>query len=483
MAFNSLRFLSGPVVAFSLLLTFPSAHPQDAPDLTPEETHKIAEHEKSVKELEELSDKIGADVARMRALPFKDPVRKGIQSRGELREYLLKLMSVKQPKERFDAISRAYAILGLLPPGIDLQKMVLDILQQQVAGFYDPEAKALFLIDEWSFSQNAIIAHELTHAIQDQHYRLGSLPMEDETREDLAIAIRATVEGEGMLVMMLYLSETKALHLGMMDTLMGWGFRQFLEALNQPGMEMAWVGSQSLIPGMDPLDSIPMVLRESLVFPYLQGLAFVHKVWRKGGWEAVNALYQDLPQSTEQVMHLEKFFGQRDRPTLVEFADPKAFAPEGFRLDYHSVLGELYMSVLFRESLGDSAKSWAWAGWDGDHFLFFYHPETQQEFFLWATVWDSEQDAQEFTAEFSRLLAGRSQAQAEPGAAEKKETSEPGRGDAAPENLPTKPRVECRGAEVLILHGNVSSDILDHAAAKAWESRTLKECPIISSQK
>ncbi|MBI2190896.1 MAG: hypothetical protein HYU36_02785 [Planctomycetes bacterium] len=454
--------------------------PASAPDLTPEQVFQLEEKEQAVRRLEKLSEEIAADVARRRGLPFKSPVRKGIQSRGELRDYLARLMNVKQPRERFDAIARAYTLLGLLPPGIDLQKLVLDLLQQEVAGFYDPEAKALFLIDEWSLSQCAIISHELTHAVQDQHFDLQSLPMEDETREDLAVAVRSLVEGEGMLVMMLYLSEAGAAQVGLFESLLGLGFKSLLDNLDQPDLNMSWQGSESLFPGLDPMASVPLVIRESLVFPYLQGLNFVHKAWRQGGWEAVNALYRDLPQSTEQVMHPEKFFrAERDRPTLVEIADLHALAPAGYRMFYHSVLGELYISILFRQFLGDSAHPSAWVGWDGDHFIAFAQPDTGASSFLWVTVWDSEGDAAEFEAAYQQLLARRKEAE--------EKTVEAARAAGGTPVLHVEQRVERRGTEVQIVGSSGvpegdAADFLHALANKAWEARTLKESPAIESK-
>ena len=463
------RYLS----IFFFCSCFVTAWGQDAPGVVPEEALRTQEREHAVAKLQKVSKEIGERVARMRALPFKAPVRKGIKSRIELRNYLVDLMKRKQPKERMDVLARSYALVRLLPPKIDLQKLVLDLLQEQVAGFYDPEAKALFLINEWSISQSSIIAHELTHAIQDQHFDLQSLPMEDETREDGANAIRSVIEGEGMLVMMLYLADDKT-ETGVIEGLMGRGFKMYLEMLDngQLGAEAFEDDFSSSFGGLEQLASVPLVIRESLIFPYMTGMIFVHKAWKKGGWQGVNALYADMPQSTEQIMHPEKYFDRRDRPTAISFPDTKALAPDGFKNIYRTVMGELYISVLFRDQLKKQARSRWWNGWDGDHYVVHERIESDQRLYTWSTIWDTEQDAKEFVFGFRQLLS-RWQ-----GGVKKKEPQQDGTRDSSG-NLH---QIERRGTEVLIVGGNVPAELLAEAAGKVWKERQLTEAEIIRAK-
>ena len=450
---------------------------ESAPGITPEEADKAAREAQAVEDLVQLADSIGAKVAAMRGLPFKKPVRKGIQSREQLRDYLLDLMARKQPKERFDAISRAYAMLGLMPKGLDLQKVVLDLLEEQVAGFYDPEAKALFLISEWNLSQQSIISHELMHAIQDQHFDLQSLPMEDETREDAMNAVKSVVEGEGMLIMMQFIAKSKGADLGLFEKLMKKGYEAFLLALDTRELDMAsaFEGAGGMMVGGGKLASVPVVVREGLIFPYLNGLVFVHQAWKKGGWKSVSALYSDMPQSTEQVMHPEKYFRVKDRPTIIEVSEPKSLAPQGYDLIYHSVLGELYVSVLMREFLGPKASRRSWQGWDGDHFFAFHDPKRGGEFFLWATVWDSARDAEEFAAAYDRVEAARRAGTGKTGT-KTAPTNKDEEGKAgAPAETDTPYLLQRRGTEVLIGRGSLSREELGALLAEVWQKRKLKE--------
>lgn len=456
-------------LALVVLLAFRAGLPEGAPAIRPEAAAEAERQRRAVERVEKLSAEIEGAVARLRGLPFKQPVHKGLKSRPELRDYVAKLMARKQPKERLDATSRALAMLGLFPRDFDLQECVLDLLEEQVAGLYDPEAKALFLTRGWSLARHTIISHELTHALQDQHFDLQSMPMEDETREDLANAIRCVVEGEATLIMMYYVSEAKLGRLGPLEKLMGIGYGSFLEQVRRGHVSVDQLRDRTnnWMTGSKKVDSAPTVLRECLVLPYFQGLVFVHTALRRGGWGAVNSIYSDLPQSTEQVLHPKKYFVDRDRPTVIDVPDPHSLAPKGFQLIFRSVLGELYLAVLMRDLLGKSAPRAAWEGWDGDHFLAYHRPDEDRGFFVWATVWDSEWDAREFMAAHQRIELHRARPAADGGTVE-------------------EPRalylVQRREAEVLIVRGQLPRKELERVAKKVWATRELREAGTVNAK-
>ncbi|MDP7248754.1 MAG: hypothetical protein QGF00_04060 [Planctomycetota bacterium] len=451
------------MITFLLSLVFsalPSAHPQGAPAESPDDLREKDRKTRKIQLLRERSERIGKHIAKIRGLPFKGPVKKGIQNKQELRKYMQEMMQRKQPKEKMDALARAYAMVGLMPRGIDLSKLVLDLLQQQVAGFYDPETKALYLINEWSISQTSIISHELMHALQDQHFDLLSLPMEDEKREDVMNAVRCVIEGEGMLMMFLYVADKDA-DVGAFETLLGEGYKSYITALNR-GMEFEFKEDSFLSGlGMGGLANVPRVIKESLILPYMAGLVFVHRAWKKGGWQGVNDLYQDMPQSTEQILHIEKYFGERDRPTIIEIKQPEKLVPEGCKLIYQSILGELYISVLMRDILANQASKKTWEGWDGDLYLAFHHPETNKEICLWSTVWDSERDAQEFALQYGLAETVREKLKPEKG---------------------VESAMVIKGNEVFIARGHLPQKSLTEVLGRLQKARVLKEAELIKSK-
>jgi len=451
-----------------VLLVCQFAFPESAPTISPEAAASAERRRRAVEKIEKLSAELQGAVAQLRGLPFRQPVRKDLKSRQELRDYLVKLMARKQPKERMDAISRALTMLGLFPRDFDLQACVLDLLEQQVAGLYDPEAKALFLTREWSLTKHTIISHELTHALQDQHFDMQSMPMEDERREDLANAIRFVLEGEATLVMMLHVSKAKFREVGLIEGLMGLGYAGLLKELHRGRVSVDQLRERTnnWMTGSKKVDSAPTVLRESLVLPYFQGLVFVHAARKRGGWDAANRVYSDLPQSTEQVLHPEKYFVERDLPTIIDIPGPDSLAPNGFRLIFRSVLGELYVAVLMRDFLGRSAPRAAWEGWDGDHFLAYHDPEEDRGLFAWATIWDSERDAQEFATAHRRVELRRARSAAE----------EDGKGPRA------LYLVQRKEAEVLIVRGQLPREELERVARRTWAARKLREAETIRAK-
>jgi hypothetical protein len=276
--------------------------------------------------------------------------------------------------------------------------------------------------------------------------------------------------------MMMHVSQAKSRDLGWIESFLGIGYGAFLDTLDQEHFDIDhWRKStQNWAVGTDKLSSAPAIIREVLILPYLQGMAFVYEALKRGGWEGVNTLYSDLPQSTEQILHPAKYFGPKDRPTAVEIPSPERLAPPGFQLIYQSVLGELYVAVLMRDLLGKAAVRASWEGWDGDQFLSFHHPGEDKGFFAWATAWDTAQDAEEFSAAYEKVEAARRAAREKgqpalpsPGAGQEAKKPQP---DAQSTAL-----VQRKGTEVLIVRGQLARETLEETAQKVWNVRKLKE--------
>jgi hypothetical protein len=151
---------------------------------------------------------------------------------------------------------------------------------------------------------------------------------------------------------------------------------------------------------MPVLAEAPTVIRESLLFPYLGGLVYLQKHWA-GPWGRVPPLGAEMPVSTEQILHPERFApGQEDMPTLVRFVTEP---PDGWTEALTDDLGEFETRLLLREFLPERAEAdRAAAGWDGDRFRLLDGPGG--EVLVWSTVWDSDRDALEFEAAVERAL-------------------------------------------------------------------------------
>jgi hypothetical protein len=322
----------------------------------------------------------------------RGPIQLATRSREDLEAFLVAQMAEQLPPDRLEAAVRTYARLGLVPETIDLEPLLRSLLLEQVVGYYDPARDTLYVVDRVDESQiEPVLLHEIVHALQDQYVDLDSLMKANLESNDRGTAAQAAMEGHATFAMLEW--QLAAMMGGSADltTLPGLDGLLGDDPLAAAGLEMP------------VLAEVPTVIRESLLFPYLGGLVFVQKHWA-GPRGRVPPLGADMPVSTEQVIHPERFEpGQIDMPTEVRFLQAP---PDGWTEVFTDGLGELETRLVLREFLADREEAdRAAAGWDGDRFRLLDGPSG--EVFVWATVWDTDRDAREFEAGVERALAAR----------------------------------------------------------------------------
>lgn len=316
------------------------------------------------------------EVAEAGGLPFRQDVPVAFLGREELKGYLQDLFDAEYPEARARVDERLLQAFDLLGPGTDLRALRARVLEENVAGFYDerPGRKRLYAVSEdRSFSpmNQVVLVHELRHALQDQYQSLHEfLPDEVSDFDDRRLAWISLLEGDATLVMERFVR----LRLGSLGVALGG------EAAD-PAAGAAALGGAGLfeIPGAPP------VVRDQLVQPYLAGLAFARAIWSRGGAEAMREAWRRPPESTEQVLHPEKYHS-RERPRSVE---PGVSAPRGSRLVSEGVLGELLIRTLVEDGAEAAAAGWAgdaWRLWDVGG----------RTALAWRSEWDEPRDAGEF---------------------------------------------------------------------------------------
>ena len=203
--------------------------------------------------------------------------------------------------------------LGLIPRDFDLRSFVLDSPKDALAGFYDPSTKIFYMLD-WVpvEAQLPVMAHELTHALQDQYVglekwmKIAAAPGEDDSwengRDEPAIARRAAAEGQATAVMLDYILAPYGRTLADAPSIDRDAIQGIMQRGTQPSLLRA-----------------PRYIRESAVFPYTYGLEFIHEVLKKGGKErAFAAVLKNPPENTHQVMHPTAYLaGERIAPLTV----------------------------------------------------------------------------------------------------------------------------------------------------------------------
>ncbi len=316
------------------------------------------------------------EVAEIGGIPFRRDVPIDYMKPGEAARYFEELFDSEYPAERARAEERLLRTLDLLPPGADLRKLRARLLLENVIGFYDerPDRRRLYAVsDDRSLTpaNQLVLAHELRHALQDQYMPIHELlPASLSDFDDRRLSLLSLLEGDATLVMQRYL----------MRRLPGADQGGALEAgaLTLPTPEM---------PGT------PAVLRDQLVLPYTVGLEFARALVARSGWSGMQQAYARPPQSTEQVLHPQKYF-DGERPQAVELS----FAPPGGRALAEGVLGEL----LWRSLLGEGGEAAA-AGWGGDAYRAF--DVAGKTLVVVRSLWDSPEDLRELLAALEARLA------------------------------------------------------------------------------
>lgn len=322
-------------------------------------------------------------------LRFKRPPRLETRSKAQVRQFVARQLTDARAQRQLAGVEAAYRQLGMIPDTLALQPFLLRLLEEQIVGFYDPVTKVLYLVD--GAPKDAVqltITHELVHALQDQYVSLDSV-QRLEGNNDRESALQAVFEGQAVY-------EQIAAMFGGKNV-----------AVNLPG---GWDRVRQMIrenqSAMPVFAGAPLVIQETLIFPYLSGAEFVknYKQRNPGG-----VLYREMPVSTEQVMHPSAYFGTRDAPTPVTFAPLTAATRV-----YENNLGEFETRLFLYQWTNDLQASTRGAtGWDGDRYEVFDTPSGRG--IAWATVWDTPQDAGEYLDMMDQLTTRRYEANASPG--------------------------------------------------------------------
>lgn len=338
-------------------------------------------------ELKQAVQQMMPAVERAMGLRFKQSPVVLRRSRAQVHDYVIHKFDDDLPPAELAGAQAAYRLFGLIPDSLDLRRSMIDLLTEQVAGYFDPDSNALFIPADIDPSQaRLVISHELVHALQHQYLNLDSL-VELKRQNDRRSAAQAILEGQATLAQVLVLMP-----------------EQKVESLpNLWNLRSALGGAQS---EMKVFASAPLWLRESLIFPYLGGAEFVRWFDREyPGKQPFGAL---MPISTEQILHPARY-AAGDRPDRLAF---ESLTPSAVR--YEDDLGEFEIRLLFEQHLGggdDSVATKLAEGWDGDRYVVLRG--TAQggtggtDVLVWYVLWDDRAAAARFAKGLARAWAKR----------------------------------------------------------------------------
>ena len=329
---------------------------------------------------------IQEQVIDLRGLEPTSDVPRALLSPDELRQRVVDdFVADYTPEEAVDDVIEL-AALGLLEPGFDLRSFYIELFSEQIAGFYDQEVDEMYVVQGEGFfgSERLTYAHEYTHVLQDQTYDIEEgLDYTEESCEadsERCAAIQALIEGDATLS----------------------GYSWFLEYATQEDRESLLATYENY---ESPVyDSAPPFMHEDFMFPYTAGLTFVQALYDEGGWPAVDRAYGDVPVSTEQILHPERY--PEDTPIPVELPDLLPALGADWRELDRNVMGEWYTYLILGFGIDPQAQvaaevaAEAAAGWGGDSYLIYVNDTTGQTVVVLSTLWESASEAGQFAAAF-----------------------------------------------------------------------------------
>jgi hypothetical protein len=319
--------------------------------------------------LASLVDSLRVPVEQAAGLKFKSSPRSAMRTREQVRAYLVGKLDEELTPPRLHGLEEAYRLFGLLPDTLPLRSLLLDIYTEQVAGYYDPDSTTFFGVEGADRSQlRLVLAHEMVHALQGQYLPLDSI-LKATANNDRLTAAQAILEGQATLASLDVLAPGQAV------------------SKNPQFWEMYRDQVQMQQGAMPVFARAPLVIRQALIFPYLDGAEFMH--WWESSLHAGTQPYGPrMPVSTEQILHPERY-ERGDGPMALTFAEPGGV--------YEDVLGESEIRVLIATLAGsDEVQTVVPIGWGGDRFR--VYDTSGGPALIWYVVWDDQRARDRFHA-------------------------------------------------------------------------------------
>jgi hypothetical protein len=352
--------------------------------------NQIALFEKIVPILQDLSQITGWKIER--------PVPAETLSRDKFRKTMESGMKDNNKKE-IHAEETTLKMFGLVPPSFDLLGETVDLMSEQAAAFYDYKKKRLFVLDSTLRSSGSdddegeaelTLAHELAHALADQHHPLGKYMDAHSPDDDAAAARQAVMEGQASWLSWAYINKIRG------------GKSEVPAAL----LEKVAGAAGATGDDFPVLSGAPIYIRDSLTFPYNQGTRFDDAVYRKLGKAGFDQVFTHPPASTQQIMHPSAYFAGIE-PVMVkppELKDMLGKQGGDFRAIEEGVRGEFDYSELLRQYIGEQEGASAAAHIRGDAFRLYENKHDKSTVLLLVSEWDTPASAQKFVQLYRRVL-------------------------------------------------------------------------------
>jgi hypothetical protein len=331
------------------------------------------------------ADEVLHQMSEITGLQLRAPLKKSLRSREQIRAYVVDEMNDdKNPAERY-AGQRSAEAFGLLPKGFNLDSFMVDLLTEQIAGLYDPKAHEFYVAD-WipAADQKMVMAHELTHALQDQHFGIEDWAKAARPNDDAELAREAVLEGSAMAAMVDYL----------------------LQSTGRSLQDLPDIDPSMLIGDMEStpmLKKAPPFLKDALIFPYLDGLNFSAAVLRPDGWSALSGIFAKPPVSTQQILHPALYKSGKIPPKVMVPSMEKDVGADWTKLE-DNIMGEFGWKEVLKQFLGEERATPLSSSWNGDRYVVYEQKKTKRLLLITRLDLATEADAAHFFAAYSEAL-------------------------------------------------------------------------------
>jgi hypothetical protein len=332
------------------------------------------------------ADEVLHQMSEITGLKLLTPLKKSLRSREQIRAYVINEMKEDKDEAERYAGQRSAEAFGLLPKGFDLDNFMIDLLTEQIAGLYDPKSHEFYVAD-WipAADQKMVMAHELTHALQDQHFKIDNWVKAARPNDDAELARESVLEGSAMAAMVDYL----------------------LQGTGRSLQDLPDIDPSMLVGDMDStpmLKKAPPFLRDALIFPYLDGLNFSAAIVRPKGWDALSGVFAKPPVSTQQIMHPETYFSFRTPPKADLPSLDKDLGSDWVRLE-DNLMGEFGWKEVLKQFLNEERATPLAAAWNSDRYILFEQKKTKKLVLIARLDLADERATARFFASYSEVLA------------------------------------------------------------------------------
>jgi hypothetical protein len=342
----------------------------------------------STPEFLHAADEVLEQMSQLLDLPIKEPLKKTLRSKQEIRDYLTREEKEDKDEALRDADTKTLEAFGLIPKNFPLDSFMLDVLTDQIAGLYDPKAKEFYIADWIPLDeQKAVMAHELTHALEDQSFHIDPWIKGARPNDDAELARESVSEGSAMAAMVDYT---------LRDQKMGVRDLPDVTLLIRSGA----VDEMSKDPH---LSNAPPYIRDDLLFPYLAGTTFSQQFLKAHmGWADLKVLFANPPVSTQQIMHPDLYLAGV-KPEKVTLPDWKAIVPSDWKLLEENVMGEFNLGEVLKQYLGEERANKLAAAWRGDRYASFENSKKEIPLVVLLAL-DTSENAARFAGQYSEAL-------------------------------------------------------------------------------